>query len=369
MASNNSRTPPRGIAPETLLDQLKNTIPFVFELGFAPKASEPHLKFLRQPEIDATNAVQYFKLCLAAHHASVASFVPTDVDNQIRLKLWHPSLSAEVLAQMSDLVTESLQWSFTSVSTRVVKGPESNELLSGHHGEWFSTAVAAYAALRKKDPVRSQEMCDRIINEVKREAALFTELKNAGDGIGLLKASTLIAHNLGDLDRVIEMWELSENDSLRKAVFKAGHKNPTVGGKALIEAGALNKAYMAVENHRHFALRASRCLRRSADLLLPIGPFFDDWGATVAKHPALSPEDIGDVVEKLIDGWERLKAPVGYARAIAGIEREFAGGYTRLSLYVPARLSKTLRAGSLKTLCIVPRARFENQWIQWALKT
>src|SRR6185436_12482194 len=43
---------------------------------------------------------------------------------------------------------------------------------------------------------------------------------------------------------------------------------------------------MALENHRHFALRKPKCLRKSPALLIPTGPFFDDWGRRVAEHQA-----------------------------------------------------------------------------------
>ena len=48
-------------------------------------------------------------------------------------------------------------------------------------------------------------------------------------------------------------------------------------------AGALNKDVMATENHRFLALRKPRALRASRELLLPIGPFFESWGRTVAR--------------------------------------------------------------------------------------
>jgi hypothetical protein len=72
----------------------------------------------------------------------------------------------------------------------------------------------------------------------------------------------------------------------------------------------------------------------------------------------------------LIDGWERLgrakeedgKAPVGYARALAGILENFSGGLQEVCRYLPARHSRMLKAGELRTLCIVPRKRFEETW-------
>ena len=82
------------------------------------------------------------------------------------------------------------------------------------------------------------------------------------------KSATVIAHNLGDLDRVLEAWNVPDEDPLKVEVYKAGHERPERFGGTLLEAGNLNKAIMADENHRNFALRKPKCLRRSADYLI-----------------------------------------------------------------------------------------------------
>jgi hypothetical protein len=263
-------------------------------------------------------------------------------------------------------VEKSLYWDYSAVSTRWTEDPLSKEQVCGHHGEWFSTAVAAYAALRNREPVRAKEIAEKIIAEVEREAGVYQAFRKAKNGIEMLRTSTLIAHNLGDLDRVIEAWNLPEQDFLRLAVYKSGHE-PTRVSTQLLHAGNLNKTFMASENHRHYPLRIPRCLRKSADVLLPVGPFFDDWGKTLAKHPLFLPEEVAEVAVQLIAGWEKLPGTVGYARALAGIEQGFAGGLNRLVQYMPSRVAKTLKTGALRRLCTVSRERFENQWAQSAI--
>jgi hypothetical protein len=130
---------------------------------------------------------------------------------------------------------------------------------------------------------------------------------------------------------------------------------------------------MALENHRHFALRGARPLRKGTDFLIGIGPFFDEWGARVASHPSLSGEEKGLIAEHLIDGFEFLAAkngptPVGYARALAGMLERFPGGLQSLSNYLPAKLARTLKAGPLRTYCVIPQARFEEQMSQAAFR-
>ena len=326
------------------------------------------MKLNPEPELSHR---EYFELCLSAHFATVSSFVPTDVDNPIRFRLWSPVLPLADIEAMCDLVLEAHEWDCRAVSTRWVEAPGFRLPVSGHMGEWFSTAVAAYGALVKKNPPRARHVAERILEEVEREAALYLELKKRGDGIALLKASTLIAHNLGDLDRVVDMWRLPDTDPFKRLAYKAGHEDPSRFQRALFEAGSLNKAFMADENHRHFVLRGPKCLRPHPELLLPIGPFFDEWGSRVARHSAMSSEEIGEVAEALVDGWEWFRRkkpeggarpPVGYGRALSGILESFPGGMTRLSKSLPARIARSLKSGELRNFLSIPRHRFEEQW-------
>ena len=92
-------------------------------------------------------------------------------------------------------------------------------------------------------------------------------------GGAALQASAAIAHNFGDLDRVMDMWNLAPFDPLKLRFYKLGVKPFDADGKLrhqgrLWVAGELYKSpimgsSMAAENHRHFALRKPKCLRRS----------------------------------------------------------------------------------------------------------
>src|SRR4051812_6103397 len=89
----------RGIPFAILMDQVRNTAPFIFGEAVL-NDREPHLKGLRewaQRPSTLKNAEMshgdYFRLCLQVHHATVATFVPTDVDVHIRFKLWQPPLT------------------------------------------------------------------------------------------------------------------------------------------------------------------------------------------------------------------------------------------------------------------------------------
>ena len=349
----------RGVAPDLLVSQVRNTAPFLFEPGAA--LSGPKRTYLR--ELLAYDGGElghrdYFRLCLCAHWATAGTYVPTDVDNAIRLKHWKMDEAQGQLGAMVGDVLEAASWDYLPVTARLARtGPE---VVATHEGTWFSVAVGAYAAVKDAEPEDARKVLEAVISEAQREAALFGRLLEAGDGLELLRACALLAHNFGDLDRVTDMWALPEHDELRRAVYKAAAPNSKLFGGLPAKAGALNQKLTALENHRHYALREARCLRRRADFLLPVGPFFDGLGEHLARE--LPPADLGEVVRALIDGWQRLNGPVGYARALAGILEAFPGGLTKLAGAIPGRDVRILKAGPLRALCSIPRARFEAQW-------
>lgn len=380
---------PRGINAPLLITQVENTIPYVFanqEL-WLEKASYLEPLFKKRNDL---SFVEHFNLCLAAHWATVGSFVPTDVDVHIRHKLWHPALRLEEIDEMAALTLSAYDWPFTPLSNRYAsssseKARHSSEgltglknisnMVAGHQGEWFSVAVAAYAATRKQNPERALQLFEKIQFEMTREAKVYSEARRSRDGIAMLKVATMIAHNLGDFDRVCEAWALPSDDPLMVFGYKAGHEEGDMKrfSGLLVEAGRLNKAFMSPENHRHLSLRAARGLRMSEDFLLPVAPFFDEWGAKVAKHPLLKPSDYADILDSLYVGWEKLKGPdgktvtYGYVRAVSSILEYFPGGMRALDEILPARVSRNLKSGLFRSLISVSKDRFLEQWNRSAL--
>jgi hypothetical protein len=347
------------IAPESLHAQVRSAAPFLFEGPEPAGAALRYLSVLRAYAGARLDALRYYELCLCAHWATAGSFVPTDVDNGIRWKHWQEAPLDRVEAQ-TRLVLESLAWDYAPVTgRRIGAGPQR---LSTHEGTWFSVAVGAYAACRGPLPRLADEVLDAMRSEAEREARIFSEIAASGDGVATMKACALIAHNFGDLDRVADQWELPGDAPLRAALYDAAKPGSRLFGGLLGWAGDINRRFLGADNHRHYALRAPRGLRRSADLLVPVGPFFDDWGRAVARHPALSREDVAEAARALIDGWIRLHEPVGYARALAGILEAFPGGRSGLGRLLPGADRRKLESGSLKTAMDVPQPRFEAQW-------
>lgn len=376
-----SKKPPtRGISPELLLSQVRNTAPYLFEdLWSAPLLlASPPVAFVRAldpAKLDALSHVDYFRLCLCAHYLTCATPVPTDVDNQIRRKLWTSGLPLVTALEMSQFVLESHQWDFAPLSNRTSYGAPRSEWeqtpLNGHRGEWFTVACAAYAALGQYKALdakqRRQELLDAIAQETERHSQIFGSVWRAKDGVGALRAAASIAHNFGDLDRVIEAWDVPIGDPLRLGFHKLtasafdAERNLRHMGR-LWTAGELYKSLidgssMALENHRHFALRKPRALRSRPELRVPLGPFFDDWGTEVAAR--LSGEGLLETLDALVYGCERMPNTFGYARALYAIRQAQPDAFDGAQ-----QLTMTPR---LRAIFATPRVDFEARWSGAAL--
>ncbi len=375
---------PRGIAPDLLVSQVENTMPYLFrsDVENTPLAAFPPGQVLRdykksidQGETKPLTHFEYYRLCLSAHYSSCGTPVPTDVDNQIRLKLWPKELPLEIALEMATLILASRKYDFRLVSTRYAYGakntPWENETVNGHLGEWFTVACGAYCALKNYKSTESEakrtELYAAIEDEVHRHSEIFGSLWRADDGLGALKASASLAHNFGDLDRVMDMWELGPEDPLRQKFYKLGaspydaNRNLRYLGRLWV-AGELYKSTMsdgssmALENHRHYALRKPKCLRKKPEFLVPNAPFFDGWGEALVKGLALNDgsasEETLEVFETLKEAWQKQRQTFAYGRAL----RAFLAAYPELHLEPNerARIQET-------------QAEFESRWAREAL--
>lgn len=353
----------RGIAPPLLLENVRNTMPFLFDKK-EPRTpyTEVLLNFDPRKKL---NHYEYFELCLCAHYTSVASYVPTDVDNQIRKHLWTDKAPASELAQMISLVLHSANWNFDPVTKRNQSGLAGS--LSGHNGEWFSVAVGAYAFAKQHHPELAQEILKMIGTQIQRHQINLEEALQLKDASRFCQSATIMAHNFGDLDRVIDQWELAPDDLLRCTYYKLGHTpNSKYEGNqsAFLIASRVNKELMASENHRHYPLRKLKCLRQSIDLFLPLGPYFDNWGNSLNSH--MNERDVFEVVEALVEGFYRLSSPkipaYGYARALAGICSSYPKGLKGITINLSTNLGKKLNAKEIVSILQTPQKEFEESW-------
>ncbi|UJR80630.1 hypothetical protein [Sandaracinus amylolyticus] len=370
-----SNQAPRGIAPELLVSQVRNTAPYVFDEGVIETPPATFVRELDRAMPATLSHFEYFRLCLGAHYLTCATPVPTDVDNQIRRKLWAPGLPLVTALEMGRLVLESRDWDFTVLTSRSSYGAKGTEwehvALNGHAGEWFTVAAGAYAALGQYRAADAKtlraSLLDAIARETERHSQIFGSLWRAKDGLGALLASVSIAHNFGDLDRVVDMWDLPITDPLRRDFYNLTitpfdpERNLRHMGR-LWTAGELYKSVidgssMALENHRHFALRKPRGLRARPELRVPLGPFFDEWGGRVATM--LEGESLLETIDALVSGCERMPATAGYARALHAIR----GARPELR----ERSDALTKSPHFRALLEMPRETFEARWHDAAL--
>ncbi len=329
-----------GIAPTALLAQVSNTARWALE-------AHPEARFVRAlanaPQLDATfrddpRSLPYFELLLAAHFTTVATFVPTDVDARIRHHVWQALEREDELLAASEIVDAYAALDARMVSARVIDGERP---LSGHAGEWLAVRAGALGrAIAIGAETATAALVERIDDELAHEAAFMRAALQRDDAGHALRVATTLAHNLGDLSRVVEAWPkeaAARGEAIAQRYLRLGHEDASRHEGTFVIAGALNKALTATENHRFLALRKPRALRGGRDLLLPLGPWLDAWGTRVAK---LDVESRAEIVLALLETHARGPTQTGCLRALAAMHEGMPGGIDALLPRLPARSRK-----------------------------
>jgi hypothetical protein len=348
------------ISPETLISQVRNTAPFLetrlpaaqpgrlVELGDSPIG---FLRILANWQNALSSGLtweeqlqDYFAICLACHHATVATFVPTDVDTKIRGILWRESRDPEVLRPMLRLALASRAWTEDGISVRSVRG------VSGHNGEqWSAIAGGLGRLLELGDTASADEALAAIETEIDREQAVFDAVcAEPGAELDLLRLSMTLAHNRGDLTQGMGFWKTTP--ATAPLMEHLG-----VRGRFEVAVRIYQHTGLSSEGHRHYPLRPVKALRRDATTLLPLCPFLDDWGKVVARL-----EDSHEVLAALVVGSQKVEGQQGYYRAIAGMLAASSGAFDRASARMPNSTQRLLRSGEIRKLIDVPRVSFES---------
>ena len=241
------------------------------------------------------------------------------MDNQIRKGLWEHKSILKHIEKMAKLTIESWKWDYEQVTNRKSYNRADNSVMSTHEGTWLSVAIGAYCALVKNNLSElAKDVEDVIIAECRKEEALMLQLKKDQDHINFLRAAPLIAHNFGDLDRVIEAWDMTE-ERFCKSIYKLGHIINPDYDPILVYTGTVNKEFSSKENHRHMAMRQPKCIRKSYKFLIPVGPFMDSWGTQLGETDILTALEKAEVIAAMYDGWNRQEQAFGYARGFGAM--------------------------------------------------
>lgn len=321
-----------GIAPNLLLKDIEVTAPWIFqgEIELAGERKEYLRKLIfykkNLKQLQYVNLAEYFSICMSAHWATAGTFVPTNVDNQIREGLWRHGEVGKYIEKMARITIDSWTWDYSQVTNRKSFNTKTQEVMSTHEGTWLSVAIGAYCALVKNKRMSlAEEVYEVILQEVAKEEKLLLELQLTRDHINFLRSSALMAHNFGDLDRVIDQWEMDHQDPKVLRIYKLGHRPNESYSKILAFAGNVNKHLLSVENHRHMSMRQSKALRRSHHFLIPVGPFFESWGETLGSSDLLTTSEKAEIIVALYDGFNRQDLARGYVRAFRGMLHSLGG--------------------------------------------
>ncbi len=382
---------PRGafggyIGPRTLTGLVRNTAPYLFDGSSARFQAPPQTtgtrlhehaahplgwwSILRKAEqVVARESptpeewTDYFALCVAAHFASVMTFVPTDVDTKIRAHLWFER-RADELVLMRRFALGLKDWDLRGVSARFVQvdgfGP-----VSGHDGEALSVLCGALLGhMDSGDTAGAAELEDAVDAELHREARAFDAVAaTPGRERDLLTMAAAMTHNAGDVDQGFSAREGKRVGEKQKLRFtRLAHERFERYGKSFGKAAALYRELLSSEGHRHYPMREIRPLRRDPDLLLPIGPFFDDWGLRLARYAGFSPQERADVFGGIVTACFRVKGQIGYFRALAGMARGLPQGLDSDGVlrYLPSGIRRDLRDAELRQRVAIRQESFES---------
>lgn len=342
------------------MEQVRGTAPFLASMMPAPEpgrltdlgdSPDGFLRILSSWEnmlragVSAEEQLQdYFAFCLACHHATVATFVPTDVDTKIRGIVWHESRDRDVLRPMLRLALASRCWKEDGISVRGLHG------VSGHNGEqWSAIAGGLGRLLELGDTEAAEEAQAAIETEIEREQAVFDRVAAARDSeLDLLRLSMTLAHNRGDLSQGMGFWK-------RTPLTAPVMDRLSERGRFATAVRIYQHTGLSAEGHRHYPLRSVKALRRSPATLLPLSPFLDEWGATVAQL-----EESPEVLAALVNGCQKIPGQQGYYRAIVGMRAASASAFERAAAHMPNSAQRLLRDAALRKLVDVPRVSFES---------
>ena len=354
-----------GIAPNLLLKDIEVTAPFLFkgELNLEGKDREylKKISFYKKNlnSLKYINLSDYFYICMAAHWATAGTFVPTNVDNQIREGLWKHKEILGHIEKMARITIDSWLWNYEEVTNRKSFNVSTGQVLSTHEGTWLSVAIGAYNALVKnKKTELAQEMSQIILAEIDKEEKILLKLRESRDHINFLRTTALMAHNFGDLDRVIDQWEMPQDDPFRERIYKLGHQLNKNYSPILVFAGQVNKAFLSVENHRHMSMRQAKCLRKSFKFLIPVGPFMDSWGRALGESKDLTMSEKGEIVGCLFEGYKRQDLAYGYARAFRGLINSLPQGLESLVQDIAFDVVAEIRKSNFYKISEIPEEEF-----------
>src|SRR5262249_25571749 len=152
-------------APALLVEQVKNTAPWLWadeRSTAATRVLDASAGTAGDEAYRGKDRVGYLGVLLAAHYATVATFVPTDVDARIRHHAWTELAWGDAVEAACAVVQAVAAWPADAVSARVVAG------ISGHDGEWLAVRAGAIA---RAAALGHDELVARLADQVDAEIA------------------------------------------------------------------------------------------------------------------------------------------------------------------------------------------------------
>ncbi len=332
------------ISAETLISQVQNTAPFLqqrlppresgrlLDLGHSP---DGFLRILAnwenmlRPGLSYGEQLQdYFALCLACHHATVATFVPTDVDTKIRGIVWRRLHDPGVLQPMLRLALASRLWTEDGISIRAVRG------VSGHHGEQWSAIAGGLGWLLETSAILPppKKLRPPSGNRDRPRTGHFSgsgpEQRDAE--LDVLRLSMTLAHNRGDLTQGMGFWK-------RTAATRTRH------GPLLSQRGSFAPRRSHLPTYWTVgrgppALSPARSVKSLRHLLRPPCCRSARSSTLGAASWRNSKKTTRSPLAALVTGCQKIPGQQGYYRAIAGMQAASSAAFERAAAHMPNAL-------------------------------
>jgi hypothetical protein len=110
------------------------------------------------------------------------------------------------------------------------------------------------------------------------------------------------------------------------------------------------------------SMRQARCLRRSADFLIPVGPFMDKWGKTLGESRELTPEEKGEIIICLFEGYKRQDMAFGYTRAYGALIQTLPRGIDSLEAHIAFDVVAEIKKSPFTRIAELSQEEFEGQF-------
>ena len=320
--------------------------------------SEERGRLAATPDALPAQRTDYFALCLAAHFASAATYVPTDVDTKIRRALWRDAVGTDELERMRALALGLADGTWAGVGAHLfvdsASAPCRVTTASGSRSCVGASSRRSAAGGRRRARARGRDRGGARA----RGACLRALARARGRELELLRLAAILTHNAGD---VMQGLAGAGSERARRALRRLARAVRPLRRRVRPRGRALPRAS---RERRPSQLSAARSARPASGsrAAAPDRAVPRRLGRAAGAHPRAGGARARGGRRGARRRAAEVPGPAGYYRALAGFDRAFPRGLEapELAQHFPASTRGSCARG-LRQKLAVPRESFESQ--------